>query len=267
MNGEHVAPSEAEPGSATAPSEAVPAVVAAPERRSALHHYHLTHGATLVNEAGWARPTSYGDEGRELRLLRERVGLVDISPLGKIELLGVDGGEWLAQLCPGFAAPAQGQVVPCRPLGEATPHGTALCARTASDRLLLFTRPAYTAPTLEALRATRRPEGAVAVDVTSVYCGINVVGPRARDLLLKLTALDLRARSLAHLACAETTVARVHTLVLRQDLGGVLAFELYCPRDYGEFLWHELLRSGREYGIGPAGIVARRRLRFGGGAD
>jgi heterotetrameric sarcosine oxidase gamma subunit len=86
-------------------------------------------------------------------------------------------------------------------------------------------------------------------DVTSVYAQFLLAGLRSRDLLRKLTSLNVSDRKLPNLACAQTSLAHVHTLVLRQDLESVPAFHLLVTRDYAESVWESLLHAGAEFSI------------------
>ena len=74
-----------------------------PTRYSAIHDWHVAHGARFVNAGLWKRPHSYPRAGesaddaaeREARNVRANVGIVDVSTLGKIELQGRDVAEFL----------------------------------------------------------------------------------------------------------------------------------------------------------------------------
>src|SRR4029077_17587583 len=83
-------------GATTSRPPAVPvelAVLAAgqrhhPVRRTPLHHWHAAHGARWLDAGQWKRPESYGDPVAEVRAVRTCVGLIDVSTLGKIDVLG-----------------------------------------------------------------------------------------------------------------------------------------------------------------------------------
>jgi glycine cleavage system aminomethyltransferase T len=80
-------------------------------------------------------------------------------------------------------------------------------------------------------------------------------------VLGKLTSLNVSDRKLPDLGCAQTSLAHVHTLILRQDLGSVPAFYLLVTRDYAESVWESLLHAGAEFGIAPFGVETLARLR------
>jgi sarcosine oxidase subunit alpha len=56
-------------------------------------------------------------------------------------------------------------------------------------------------------------------------------------------------------------VVKVYALVVRADVGGELAYEVYCGREYGDYLWDTLRDAGQEFGAVPFGVTAQRLLR------
>ena len=98
-------------------------------------------------------------------------------------------------------------------------------------------------------------------NLTSTLAAVQLVGPYSRDLLCKLTALDLSPRQFADLTCAQGSVAKVHAFVVRADIGSELAYEVYCGREFGEYLWDTLRDAGQEFGVVPFGVAAQRLLR------
>ena len=113
-------------------------------------------------------------------------------------------------------------------------HALLTCERNARDAILAslnsVTPPIYV------------------TDVSSVYSQFVLAGSRSRDVLRKLTSLNVSDRKLPDLACAQTSLAHVHTLVLRQDLDSVPAFHLLVTRDYAASVWESLLHAGVEFG-------------------
>jgi sarcosine oxidase subunit alpha len=71
-----------------------------PAKRSALHHRHEESGATMIWTGAWKRPHSYGDVAAEVRNVHERVGVIDVSTLGKLLVTGPDAPAFLERLYP-----------------------------------------------------------------------------------------------------------------------------------------------------------------------
>ena len=76
----------------------------------------------------------------------------------------------------------------------------------------------------------------------------------------KLTTLDLRPAQFPDLSCAQGSLAGIHTLVIRADIQAHLAYQVYCGREFGEYLWDALLDAGQEFGARPFGLAAQRQL-------
>jgi glycine cleavage system aminomethyltransferase T len=102
------------------------------------------------------------------------------------------------------------------------------------------------------------PSGAT--DVTSVYANFRLVGPRSREMLSKLTSLNLSDVALPNLACAQANVAHVHGIVLRKDIGSVPAFYLLVGREYGESVWQSMAHAGDEFHLCQFGLEALQLL-------
>jgi sarcosine oxidase subunit alpha len=100
------------------------------------------------------------------------------------------------------------------------------------------------------------------VDQTAMIGAILVAGPRARDLVSRLTDDDIGRETLPHLAHRDVTVAGVRCRAMRVGFVGELAFELHHPRSRGGELWDALLRAGRDLGIRPHGLDALDLLRL-----
>ncbi len=224
--------------------------------RSALHHLHVRHGATMRQEDGWEQPWSYADATREAQAVRDAVGMLDESPLGKLAIKG--NGRSVSS----FAAlwPA----MPAQPLRAARLEGDLrLVCRLTDDEALVVTAPAGRQALRQHLEEQFQGAGGClhVVDVTSGQASLRVVGPRARALFRTCTSLDLRERTFPNLACAQASMARVHTLIVRDDLAdGLLAYRLFFSRDYAEFVWEWLTEMGHEHGLIPFGQAALRLL-------
>ena len=98
-------------------------------------------------------------------------------------------------------------------------------------------------------------------DVTSVYSAFRLLGPKTRDVLRKLTSLNVSDPSLPNRACGQTSVAHIHAILLREDLGALLSYTLLTSREYGESVWESILHAGREFKIVPIGVDALDLLR------
>jgi len=98
-------------------------------------------------------------------------------------------------------------------------------------------------------------------EVTSVYAQLLLAGPRSREVLNKLTSINLSENLQEDLTCAQTNVAHVHAIVLRKDQAGIPAYHLLVSREYGESIWESLLHAGHEFHITSFGLQAQQLLQ------
>ncbi len=261
-----------------------------PERRTAMYHSQLAIGAVMADADGWQLPAHYGDASQESAWLRDTVGVSDVSPIGKVRVVGDDAFRALGALVPSATDQLINTVVDAEsPLERG---GRLLSVRLAPDEFLLLT-PAGVAPAaIEAMRAA--PAGlaspgiapadgdaegstadaappsaatpsaiacAHAVDVTSGFCGVAIVGPASHDLFSRITEIDTSDRGLPDLTCVQSRFADVQALLLRRDVNGIAMYQLYATREYGEYLWEALTDTARDLQGGPVGTQPLLALR------
>jgi heterotetrameric sarcosine oxidase gamma subunit len=233
-------------------------------RLSPLHVAHARLDARFENLSGWEVPRVYTSAEAEAEALHQRVGVADISAVGKILVRGNAAGLLGAAL---GAAPTVVGGVTAVTLHDATglPVGPGSVTQLASDEFLLVT-PAGVAQQivnrLELQRVAPTTDDfnsqVSIVDRTSGLAGLLLAGPRSRDLLSKLSALPLAPERFPNQCAAQTSVGKVHATVVRQDMADVVAFDLYFDRSYGEYLWNVVLDAGLEFGIHPFGTQTLR---------
>jgi sarcosine oxidase subunit alpha len=261
-------------GTTTSRPPAVPvelAVLAAerrrqPVRRTPLHHWHEAAGARWLDAGLWKRPESYGDPADEVRAVRARVGLIDVSTLGKIEVLGPDAVELLervylnrwADLRPGRARYG----VLCNEDGILFDDGVG--ARLDAEHFYLTATTGNADAVvqwLELWRDTWRLNATV-LNHTGAVAAVNLAGPQSPEVLGRLTSLDVSAEAFPYLAMREGLVAGVPCRLLRIGFVGELGYEIHCPANQAWPLWEALIAAGAEFGLRPFGVEAQRILRL-----
>ncbi len=237
-----------------------------PVKRTALHEKHIELGATMADVGPWKRPHSYGPVPVEVAAVRERVGIIDVSTLGKIDVRGVDAPALLDRVYTHrFSNLPAGRIrysLLCSDNGTIIDDGT--ITRLAEHHYFITTTTANVDLMEEWLKWWNAGTGGrVHVNnVTSGYGAINVAGPKARDTLSKLTDVDLSPDAFRYMRSAEGEVAGVQCLFLRIGFVGEAGWEMHFPPEYSEHIWDALMEAGREYGIAPFGVEAQRVLRL-----
>ena len=235
-------------------------------RRTPMHHRHAQLSAKIVDLGGWDRPELYTTSHHEYWGVRRGVGLIDVSTLGKLDVRGPDARALLDRIYLNrMSNLSQGRVrygVVCGDDGIIMDDGTV--TRLGRERFFITT----TTGNIEFMEqwftwwATTWKMSVSVTNITSSYAALNVAGPRARDLLTKLTDLDLSRESLPYMASVRGRVAGVQANILRIGFVGELGYEIHYPSEYGEYLWDAFMEEGPPFGIVPFGVETQRILRL-----
>ena len=237
-----------------------------PVKLSPLDGVHRALGAVMVDSGPWQRPHSYGNPAAECVAVRERVGIIDVSTLGKLDVRGQDAPALLDRIYTHhFSDLRVGRIrygLMCSDSGVILDDGTV--ARLAEDRYFVTTTSGNSDLVEEWFNWWNAGTGRCAhvFNVTSAYGAVNIAGPRAREMLSKLTAADLSPSGFRYMRSAEAEVAGVPCLLLRIGFVGETGWEVHFPAEYGEYLWDAFMEAGAEFGIAPFGLEAQRVLRL-----
>jgi sarcosine oxidase subunit alpha len=111
---------------------------------------------------------------------------------------------------------------------------------------------------------TEHPDWQVHITpVTTAFASINVAGPKSRELLSRLTDIDLANEAFGYMNVRTGPIAGVAGCVLwRIGFTGELSYELHVPASYGLHVWEALLQAGGDLGVAPFGVEAQRILRL-----
>lgn len=205
-------------------------------RQTPLFHIHEQAGASFADHHGWQVPAYFTWAEKEADQLFQNAALSDVSWMVKFDLKG-DGLER-----PPVVSGARAW-----PLGQE--HYLVTCDPAATDGVLAHLRSLSASPPDLLL-----PPPVYVTDVTSVFAQFLLAGPRSRDILRKLTSLNVFA--LENLACGQASLAHVHSTVMRDDLRGIPAFHIAVSREYGESVWEAILHAGDEFQLAPFGLKA-----------
>jgi heterotetrameric sarcosine oxidase gamma subunit len=212
-----------------------PLAAGAPPARSPMEGDARAAGARFEVRGGWNVAVGYRSADDERAAWRDAAGWADVSHLAKLELQAPR--EALARLA-GVALE----------LGSATPAGGARWCPLTAQRVLALCQPDAAA----ALRGRAEREAAV-VDVTTTFAALTVLGPLAREVLARLTALDLRPAAMPPGAFRPGSVARVPGMVLRE---GEDRFLVLFGAALGHYMWTAVADAAEHLGGAPVGLDA-----------
>ena len=237
-----------------------------PAKRSPIHGRQREQGAHVMWAGDWRRAYDYGDPEGEAMAVHESAGLIDVSTLGKMIVRGPEAGEFLDRLYPNrFSNLKPGRVrygVLTSDAGRITDDGT-VCR--LDDETFYVTTTSSGAGAVEQWFAWWLADWRMDVtltDVTQGLAAVNLAGPRAREIMGRLTELDVSNAAFPYLDGQRGRVADVPCLILRIGFVGELGYEIHFPTAYGEHVWDQILLAGEDFGIRPFGLEPQRILRL-----
>ena len=247
-----------------------------PRRQTPMRHWHLGKGAEFIETGLWDRAWYYPKAGedldaayiREARELRQGVGIVDVSTLGKIDVQGPDAVEFLNRVyANGWKTLPIGKArygVMLRDDGMVFDDGT--ITRISEHHYFMTVTTAGAGAVMSHLEFLLQTDWTdLKVDVTSVtdqWAAIAVSGPEARALLGSLDSnIDFSAEALPFMGAIEGTMAGLPVRVIRITFTGELGYEIYTPAGYGEALLDAVTVKGEAFNLSLCGIEALGALR------
>jgi 4-methylaminobutanoate oxidase (formaldehyde-forming) len=241
------------------------------------------HRAVFGSKLGWERANWFAPEGveakdvysfgrgnwfdavgEEHRAARETVALFDQSSFAKFEMQGRDAEAALSWVAANDVTRPAGRLVYTQMLNS---RGGIECdltvARLASDHYTIVTGTGFRTHDFAWIRQNI-PAGldATLTDVTEDYGTLSLMGPRARDVLVAVTAADVSHAGFPFGAVREIAVAGISVRALRVTYVGELGWELHVPIGETGKVFDALMAAGSPYGIKPAGYRAIESLRL-----
>ena len=237
-----------------------------PAQRTAIHHRHKELGAKMMWTGTWRRPHSYGDPAAEAKNVHDSLGVIDVSTLGKLLVSGRDSAAFLERLYPNrFGDMKAGRIrygVLNSDAGRIMDDGT--LARLSDEDFYVTTTSTGAGAVIEWFEwwnAIWRMDVEI-VNVTGALAAVNVAGPNSRELMTRLTDLDVSNDAFTYLDAKHAHVAGAPSLILRIGFVGELGYEIHFPSPYGEHVWNEILDKGADLGVRPFGLEPQRILRL-----
>ena len=247
-----------------------------PERYTAVHRWHQQQGAEFEDVGQWKRPWYFPQSGesmqdavnRECLAVRNSVGILDASTLGKIDIQGPDAAEFITRIYTNsYLKLAPGECrygVMLKEDGMIFDDG--VCACLGDNHYLMFTTTGGAAGVLawlELWQQTEWPDLRVYfTSVTDHWTTATITGPNARKVLAQVCDdIDLDQDAFQFMDWRDGTVAGVQARGFRISFTGELSYEINVPAQYGRYLWEALIAAGEEFDITPYGTETMHVLR------
>jgi len=215
-------------------------------------------------EYSYGRQNWFGASAAEHRAVREEVGLFDQSSFAKFVLKGADAAAVLSRICANEVDVPVGRVVYTQWLNERGGIEADLTVtREAEDSYLIVTSCAtQTRDFLWLSRSIPANARAVAVDVSSAYAVLGLMGPRSRELLSQLTDADLSTAAFPFGTSRIIDLGYARVRASRITYVGELGYELYIPSEFAPAVYDVVVAAGAPFGLRLAGYHALNSLRM-----
>jgi sarcosine oxidase subunit alpha len=247
-----------------------------PIRKTCVHEWHVENGAAFEDVGNWKRPWYYPKQGedrhaavvRECLAVRNEVGILDASTLGKIDIQGPDAAQLLNWVYTN--AWSKLEVGRCRYGLMLDENGMVfddgVTVRLSEQRYLMTTTTGGAARVLTWLERwlqTGWPNLKVRLaSVTDHWATFAVAGPKSRKVLQMVCSdIDFTNAAFPFMSYREGTVAGVKARVMRISFSGELAYEVNVPANLGRAVWEALMAAGAGFGITPYGTQTMHVLR------
>ncbi|MBX2838932.1 MAG: FAD-dependent oxidoreductase [Gammaproteobacteria bacterium] len=256
---------------------------ARPVYTSPLYQRLKDRNACFGSKLGWERPNWFAPDGvqpvdtfsfqranwfeyvgNEHKACREGVALFDQSSFSKFELRGKDAAKALEWICANRVGRNVGKVVYTQLLNS---RGGIECdltvSRIAEDRFYIVTGTGFRTHDYAWIDRNLPTGSAVRLlDVTEDWATLSLMGPRARDVLSKVTESNLQSEFFPFATVQEIQLAGVQVRAVRITYMGELGWELHIPQQEVGTVYDALMDAGDEFDVQNAGYRAIESLRL-----
>ena len=210
------------------------------KRRSFFYRQLVSAGAEFTSLADAAVASRYRNEGDARKL-----GIADLSPLPRTGFKGRQALDWMAEQ--GVAASPHNNLANLQPDG-------CLVARLADTEALVLSDLEAKSTTVEKLNALEPGVGCYPVPRGDTYFWFVLAGIHAPDCLLKICGVDIRPHKFPNHSIAQTSIARLSTIAIRDDHGSTPAYHLLADGTSAAYFWSAVLDAMAEFDGRPIGL-------------
>ena len=249
-------------------------------RHSPLHERMAALGACFGEAAGWERPNWFLPEAARARgekaeyvyswgrqnwfpyareehmAIREGVGFFDMTSFGKIRIEGRDAEAVLQMICAADVMLPVGKIVYTQFLNKRGGVEADVTVTRLSETAFLIVTPSMTLHRDLAWIRRYMPDDAhcIATDVTAMECVVPVMGPKARELLSKVTPADLSNIAFPFGSMQQIELGMTQVRAHRLTYVGELGWEIYASADMARHVFDTIWEAGQPLGLKPCGL-------------
>lgn len=232
-------------------------------KKTPLYEEHLKLGGNVVDYAGWYLPVKYTELTEEHLAVREKVGIFDVSHMGEIVIKGPDAKKFVNYLVTNDIDTLYDKKIlytfMCYENGTCVDD--LLVYRYADDYYYLVVNASNVDKDFEWIKKQKGSYNVEIENISDSVAEIAIQGPKAQQVLQKMTDFDLSTVKFFHLE-RDVKIAGANCMISRTGYTGEDGFEVYCENEDIVKIWNEMLEKGKPEGIMPCGLGCRDTLRF-----
>lgn len=239
-------------------------------KQTPLHEIQRTAGGQMERMGVWKRARCFSSDKNivpETDAVHHRVGMLDASTLGKFRLFGPDAIHVLQRIYVGNMADIRQEMIKyaamCNEDGCLIDDGVVV--KRGDNDYYFTTSTARAGATVAWIRYHTRYDNwrFHLVNLTDAFGVINLAGPKAREVLYRITDADISSEAFQYAGYREFIIQKtIPVRVMRLGFVGELSYEIHIPASQTATVWHLLIKAGREFGIRPFGLEAQNVLRL-----
>jgi dimethylglycine dehydrogenase len=199
----------------------------------------------------------------EVKAVRDRVGVTEIANFAKYAINGPGAEAWLSHLMTN-KMPRTGRIVLTPMLNEAGKLiGDFTIAKLSDEHFMMFGSSQAQIYHMRWFEKHLPSDGSVNIEAFGMkLVGLSIAGPKARDVLAKLTDEDVSSKAFSFMAFREMDLASVPAMIGRITYTGDLGYEIWVSPEYERRLYQKIMEAGEEFGIVNFGMRALLSMRL-----
>lgn len=231
-------------------------------KNTALTHIHESLGAKMVPFAGYNMPVQYEGVIAEHEIVRNGVGVFDVSHMGEFLISGSNALALIQKVTTNDAATlviGKAQYS-CLPNENGGIVDDLIVYKIKEEQYLLVVNASNIEKDWNWI-SSKNDVGADMKNISDDYSLLAIQGPMAMESMQSLTSVDLAAIKYYHFEVADFAGIE-HVIISATGYTGSGGFEIYAKNTEIEQIWKKVFEAGEAYGIKPIGLAARDTLRL-----
>jgi aminomethyltransferase len=231
-------------------------------KNTALTHIHESLGAKMLPFAGYNMPILYEGVNAEHEVVRNAVGVFDVSHMGEFLLTGPNALALIQKVTSNDASTLTiGRAqYSCLPNNDGGIVDDLLVYKMKDEQYLLVVNASNIDKDWDWI-SSHNDLGVEMKNLSDDYSLLAIQGPKAVEAMQSLSSLDLAAIPYYHFEVGDFAGIE-NVIISATGYTGSGGFEIYCKNEEVEQIWNKVFEVGKPFGIKPIGLAARDTLRL-----